>query len=459
MINTYCFTFLAGLCFIVQLLLLSWDQCFIAPIIPMTVFAGLLLYRSPEIGLLCLAFIIPFEGIFSKAPSFTGAKLIGLSLILICTVKIITRQISLNNLRTRLNVPIFFLLFFFYLSSVFTQYNGFSYDTMRQLLTGVIIFFITLLLGDRINFRQLARIIVTSVAITAVIAILSIGDSSVEGRAIGLLTDPNVFALLLVNAIPLSIYLILFEPGKIRKIFWGLLFLVMLIAFQKTMSRSGLLVLLFLFFLLAVNYKYLLKKLPLSRIFLGVTFTLVLLILGTVFLPGEYRDRILTLSSLGAGSTSSIGDISLGRRTSYIIVGWETLKEAPILGSGPGTFPIKYAQSGYASAFSPEGDDMDIFRRAHNTYLETVTETGLLGLLALLALLAVGSYQFLQARRLELRRGRLQNAHLITHFVISLAGILIFLIFLSELTNKYLWMYLATGSVMYKLARKDTPIS
>lgn len=458
MINSYCFTLLAVLCFAAQIVLLQGELFFIAPVLPLAILVALFLYRSPETGLLLLAFIIPFEGIFSGSNPFTGAKLIGFSLILICAAKVLSRQISLERILTRLNFPIFFLILFFILSSALTEYSGYSFHTIRQLLTGIIIFYLTLLIGDRINFHHLARTIVTSVAITGMIAILAIGDSSVEGRAIGLLTDPNVFAMLLINAIPLSIYLILFEPTKILKLFWGLLFIVMLVAFQKTMSRSGLLVLLFLFFLLALNYKYLLRKLPLSRIFLGATITLIVAIISTSFLPGEYRERILSLTSLSSGPTTSVEDISLGRRTSYIFVGLEALKQNPILGSGPGTFPLKYAQSGFATAFSPEGDDMDIFRRAHNTYLETVTETGILGLLALIAILVVGLRQFLQARKQELIRGRLQNAHLITHFAISLTGIAIFLLFLSELTNKYLWIYLATGAVMYKLTTRNNSV-
>ncbi len=68
-------------------------------------------------------------------------------------------------------------------------------------------------------------------------------------------------------------------------------------------------------------------------------------------MPAGYVARIQSLSILSAGA-SAHQDESLGRRASYIVVGSQMIRENPILGSGPGTFPLHYAPTGYAKAFS-----------------------------------------------------------------------------------------------------------
>ncbi len=72
-------------------------------------------------------------------------------------------------------------------------------------------------------------------------------------------------------------------------------------------------------------------------------------------------------------------------------------------------------------------------------------------------LLAAGAGQFYKARQHALRQGDRKNAHLITHYAISFIGIALFFLFLSALTNKYLWIYLAIGcSFSTQLGRKDS---
>lgn len=437
---------LALLCFAAQGLLLFTDYFFIAPMLPLSILAGIILYRYPQGGLLLLTFIIPFEGIFAGNKLFTGAKLIATALILIGVVKILMQQIPLSRLKNPLSWPIFLLLCCFLISSLFSSYPGISVQALRKLVTAMAIFYLVIIFYHELNLIHLARAVVAGVASTAAIA-LAMGSTDDTQRAIGLMEDPNFFALLLICATPLVLYLILFDATKLHRVVWGGLFLIMLTAFEKTMSRSGLLILVATLFLLGVNYRHLLKKLSPSQLSLVFMSGLIAGLITITILPREYRERILSLASISSG-VRSYEDRSLSRRSSYIIVGLKAFKEHPLLGTGPGIFPLKYAESGYASAYTIEADAAEMYRRAHNTYLETLSETGLPGLISLLALLAMGIGQYRKARRYALELSEPQQAHLITHYAVSLAGVAMFLLFLSALTNKYLWIYLAVGCGM-----------
>lgn len=70
---------------------------------------------------------------------------------------------------------------------------------------------------------------------------------------------------------------------------------------------------------------------------------------------------------------------SLGVRQAYWRVAWAEAVHHPLFGSGPGSFAVaSRAQGGGATALN-----------AHNLYLETLAETGLIGLLFLVGFLAV----------------------------------------------------------------------
>ncbi|OUR97987.1 hypothetical protein A9Q81_12040 [Gammaproteobacteria bacterium 42_54_T18] len=435
-----CAVLLMGLCSI----LLTTKYFIIAPAIPVALLGFLLLYRYPEYGVILLAFLVPLEGLFAGNKLFTGSKFVGVALIAIILVKLLLKEISFKQLKTPLWWPIFLLVFAFSISSAWSPYPELSTHSLRQLITAISIFFITLGLKDKINIIHFMKAVVVSVAITALLALVS-GSHSLEDRAIGLLTDPNYFALLLTTAIPLVVYLILKDSHVVMKLVWCALLVIILIAFQKTLSRSGVVVLVIAFGFLGYHYKENLKKLTgaqVGLIFIGGMLTAILSFLA---MPEDYRDRILSLANITSG-VQSFDDRSLGRRTSYIVVGFNAFKDNPIIGSGPGTFPVHYAKSGYATAFSLSTNEPELFRRAHNTYLETLTETGLTGFFALCGIILIGLFQFKDARKKSIANRQFDQATLVTHAGVAFLAISLFFMFLTGINNKYFWMFLAISS-------------
>src|SRR5690606_5765853 len=104
---------------------------------------------------------------------------------------------------------------------------------------------LTLLLYKELDLLWLARLMVLGVSASGVIALDNI--DTVTGRSVGLLSDPNYFALLLTTAIPPALLLALRSRLLLMRLFWLGLMLFLIYGLTKTDSRSG-----FLIFLLCL---------------------------------------------------------------------------------------------------------------------------------------------------------------------------------------------------------------
>ena len=84
-------------------------------------------------------------------------------------------------------------------------------------------------------------------------------------------------------------------------------------------------------------------------------------------------------------------EIHLAQRPSWVI-GWETIKQNPILGSGPGTFVYDFAQHEKAEWFN-EGNFWNVrFESAGSKLANLLATTGVLGLLSFLAVSALALF-------------------------------------------------------------------
>jgi len=139
------------------------------------------------------------------------------------------------------------------------------------------------------------------------------------------------------------------------------------------------------------------------------------------------------------------------------VVGSQMIRENPLLGTGPGTFPMHYATTGYAKVFSANRKVGDLFRRAHNTYLEIFSELGIPAGLLFVGMLALGLYNMVRARRAWMQRNNREQADLLTHLSISFLSLTLFLMFLSAPNQKYVWIMLALSSVL-RLKAEEAPM-
>ncbi|MGU3349837.1 O-antigen ligase family protein [Pseudomonas monsensis] len=435
--------------------LLASPYPFLAPGAVIGLVGFSVLYRKPTWGLLGIAALVPFEGFF-KDSAFSGSKLLGASLAVILMLQLALHQIPGERLRSNLWRFLLWFLVLYFLSLLNTDDLGMSLGHLRELSVGLILFVITLLIGRELNLDLFARLVTLSVSATCAMAMFSAKFQD-QGRAAGLLEDPNAFALLIAFAIPLALLLVIRGPNLLHRLFWGACCLLLLGGMTKTESRSGLVVVALSLLIGCWHYRAQLTRIRPRHLGFAMLGAAIVIPLAIYAMPAGYIARIQSLSVLSAGAKGH-DDESLGRRASYIVVGSQMIRENPLLGSGPGTFPLHYATTGYAKAFSANRKIGDLYRRAHNTYLEIFSELGIPAGLLFVGMLGLGLYNLIRARAAWLLRRDGQQADLMTHLGVSFLSLTLFLMFLSAPNQKYVWIMLALTSVL-RLKAEQAPLT
>jgi len=436
------------------LLMLASPFPYLAPLAVPGLAVLAVLYRQPAWGLLGMLAVVPFEGLFGgDDSSFTLNKLLGLTLIAIAALQLMLRQVPVQRLRSNLWTPLLAFLALYLLSLVFSSHLGLSLQHLRQLAVGLVLFALTVLYGRDLDLPTLARVVVLSVASTCMVALATTSQQPAS-RAIGLLADANYFALLISVASPLALLLAIRAPRWPQRLFWLALLVLLLAGLGRTGSRSGLLVLLLSLSIAAWHYRVQLKLLVTRRIGWLILALAVAVPLAPSLLPDSFIQRLEALASLKSG-VKAYADPSLARRSAYLLVGGEIISEHPLLGSGPGTFPLEFAKTGYAIAFADRPHPDDLYREAHNTYLGMLSEVGLPGGLVFVGLVLLALRNCQVARRHWLQRGDFERAALATHFGMSCVAMACFLFFLSVPSHKYLWVMLGVASLLRLQADHD----
>lgn len=437
---------LAGL---LCLVLLASPYPYLAPGAVLALAGALVLYRRPAWGLLAIATLVPLEGLL-KDGLLSGAKLVGVGLALILALQLAVRQLPGERLRSshwRLLLPFLVL----YLLSLWTSDNlALSLGHLRELIVGLVVFVIALLVGRDLNLAMLARLVSLSVCVMCLFAIFSTKYQE-QGRATAML-DPNLFAMLITVAMPMSLWLAIKGRQVPVKLFWAACCLLLLAGMTKTESRSGLVVLMISLVIVLYNYREQLRRIRPRHLGFAMLGLAIVLPLGAALMPAGYVERIQSLVLLKSG-VNAHKDESLGRRASYLVVGREMIGDSPVLGTGPGTFPLHYASTGFSKAFAPVNSKVtDLYRRAHNTYLEIVSETGLPAGLLFVGMIALALRNFWRARAAWQAAGDQDQADMMTHLTMSMLALALFLMFLSAPSHKYLWLMLALSSVAWRKA-------
>ncbi|WP_137808135.1 O-antigen ligase [Pseudomonas sp. G(2018)] len=436
------------------LILLASPWPFLAPGAVLGLVGVAILYRRPAWGLLGIAVLVPLEGLFRDS-TLSGSKLIGAALALILTLQLALQQLPPNRLRSNLWRFLIWFMVLYFLSMLLTDDMGMSLGHLRELSVGLLLFVITLLIGRELNLMMFCRLTTLSVTLTCILAMFS-SKYQDQGRAAGLLEDPNGFAMLIAFAFPLALLLVLKSPNLLHRLFWIGCSVLLLGGMTKTQSRSGLVVLFVCLMIGLYHYRAHLPRIRPRHLGFAMLGVAILIPLAIYAMPAGYIARIQSLSVLSSGA-SGHQDQSLGRRASYIVVGGQMIRENPLLGSGPGTFPLHYATTGYAKAFSANRKIGDLYRRAHNTYVEIFSEIGIPAGLLFVGLLGMGLFNMQRARSAWLKRHEWEQADLITHLGMGLLSLTLFLMFLSAPNQKYVWIMLALTSVL-RLKAEESPI-
>ncbi|MGZ4349665.1 MAG: O-antigen ligase family protein [Solirubrobacteraceae bacterium] len=264
---------------------------------------------------------------------------------------------------------------------------------------------------------------------------VSSSQTAIQGRLTGGGGDPNEQAAGFVAALFLMLGLFSVFERRIARTWLTLAFLLVAVGFFATESRGGLLAL--------------------------AAATVVALIIAP-----RQRRRIAGLAAVvgvacvallmsSPGALQRITDLSGGTsgRSDLWRVGFEVFKGHTVVGVGAGNFVVvepHYAlQPGAISRIQYITETPEI---VHNTYLQLLAETGIVGLLAYLAVVASSlSASFSAIRRFE-AIGQIAYADLTRAVVLGTIGMLAALFFITDGNDPRLWVLLALGPVLLGLA-------
>lgn len=292
----------------------------------------------------------------------------------------------------------------------------------------------------------LASFFVLGAAVSAGDAILTPPPAAAYSgvtRVGGTFGDPNYLAAVLVTGFALSVALNRFQSLRfLSKLAAGGCAGLCLVGIVLSVSRGGLIalaVMLITALCIAGRWRMKLAAIALVAAIVPVGYF-------GYFAPASTRDR-LTHSDGGSG------------RTTIWKVGWREVSAYPLRGVGAGNFSdagVRYISRPGAithTATAYQAYFIDTPTVAHNTYLEVWAEEGLPGLLMLLALVAA-SLACTRRAWLLFRRAGQEDYELLSYALF--AGVLGFMVasfFLSEEYSKQLYVLLALGPALLKVAQ------
>ncbi len=318
-------------------------------------------------------------GLILLLPLFDGGRSLGARTFLVTFVSaLFLVGLFLGSLNLHLRA-FFLLILFLLISFLRSAYADLSIQASLLLLTYFLVFALASTILSERGRVILVYSLVGSALCAAIVAFamyLLARPGSAEALALtGTFHYTNGLAGFLLLGIYPCFALFLHTDGRKSWIF-GLISVVLLIVLSLTRSRGG-----WLAFLLAFLFWVFEERNLLIRKW-GRVASIGVLVLALPWAIGEgerlftYPQQVAT-SALGTGPSAP--DFSLHYRQNVYAWALRIFLDHPLLGTGVGTFPLmlgRYQQIPYISGLY-----------AHNHYLQTASEMGLVGLLILLALL------------------------------------------------------------------------
>lgn len=426
---------------------------YLAPLPALGLLCFFVLYWKPSIGFYLIIFLIPFVA-FRKVGPVKLDWLVSIVLLSIFVFRIVADKKLPDAAKSNLWPLIALYLVASLVSTLFADFPDTARSDMLKLVAGYVLVFIGMASLSFASFRyHIPNMVIWSVGLSCILAVMDelfglklFSEEHLSGeltRSIGGSGDPNNFSVMILFTLPLVVHRIFFPTNKIERPLMLLFIPIMLIAIVSAFSRSGFLALLLCTFLLLHHYRHHIRPRTMG-------FFLFAALVGGIFtgttVPSTFWERQFSLLSWEDGS--------LNRRASYLTVGKEAFLEHPIIGSGPGTFLDVYGASEVSLAHSRR--EADRKRRAHNTYLEILVGTGLIGFTLFMALNLRAFMNFRRAETVYESRGDPEMANLVASQRIGFVTLMLFLLTYSELYHKHmlLSLVLSQGAIYFTFAKE-----
>ncbi len=431
------------------LYLLTTPYYAMAPLLAIALVALVGLFLRPEMAFWGVIFIIPFGAYRAIAGTVKLDWVLAGVALLVVLLQAVARRRLPDGLRNALWWWWLGLLLVSLFSLYGTQWPETVSHNLRNLVAAGLFMALGMIFIDRRVYRGLLpELIIASITLGSVSAVLGFlfqielfADGGGFTRGTGLTADPNNLALFVIFVTPLLVERLINGRAGLR-LYYAAALLINIAALVSTYSRGGLIAFVLCLLMLAWAYRHHFRVRH-----LGVALMLVLfgseVLIATV--PASYWERQI---SLAQGK-----DFAVKRRSSYLEVGMEAFRAAPLLGHGAGTFRDIYGESSIGAEFEKEGKTRRRF--AHNSYLEILVGNGLVGVLLYAGMLGFAWLSIRHAQRLWRTLGLGRLADQTAAYQTSLTITLLYLFIFSEPLHKYLLLLLALSQVALMYARQD----
>ncbi|MCI0452315.1 MAG: O-antigen ligase family protein [Candidatus Latescibacteria bacterium] len=397
------------------------------------------LFVRPRWGVYFLAFHI-YSGLGMFLPVNLAAPAMAIAIAAVLLEWLRGTDLHLPDPAFLAFVGLFFLIA---LGSVFVARDAAA--TFLELIRfGKVLLLIALvvhLCRRREHLRWLCYAVFAGAACTVILGIMGLvygitGDDAASGvsfmRFAGAHENPNKAAAYMCSSIPLGVFAMKFCSARWGRALFTVGLVVIFGAIFATFSRSVVIA------LTAVVLGVIIRELRTRPRSFGLL--ALLLAIGILLAPRYFWDRVVNLPDALRDTRQ---DWSVYTRMLALQTAWEMFLDNPLTGIGLGNF---VGSSAYR-----------LFVRivVHNTYLEILVGTGILGLTLFLGILGSGLRHAIAGAR---RRWNSQPEWVQSmSYYVALAGISIFLsAFFGTISFQYpLWVPVAAGLVIGNLIRAD----
>ncbi len=264
--------------------------------------------------------------------------------------------------------------------------------------------------------------------------ILPAGDAA---RSAGPL-NPNPFGQVLASSAVLAYYLARFHPRGHARVLAAAIAVLCVAGVVYTQSRAAVIALLIVAVVIGLLHGVRLRVVALALCG-AIAF-------GALVLPQTLQQRVGALPDVVSSDAGAIEDSSLRGRTSENLAGLQMWRDHPLLGVGPDNFEVRYQHYSARIGIDPRPQE----RGAHNLYLESLAETGLLGTIAFLAVLWLALAGAWRARARLPGRDALLGEGLF----VALLAFLICAVTLNSAYARYEWIFVGLALAAGQLARR-----
>ncbi|MFA5316562.1 MAG: O-antigen ligase family protein [Dehalococcoidales bacterium] len=206
-------------------------------------------------------------------------------------------------------------------------------------------------------------------------------------RVFGTTQNPNILAAELVLVVPIAITLVINVKRVFAKFILSLCLGALLMAIVLTFSRAGMATLCIVLFLSFLQIILRGKHKVSTLLLLFVIFALISVAV-LPFVPNEYWERM--------GTITDTKEISIASRLDAWKLALDMIREHPFTGVGYGLFKYEFMTAAITSA---DITTKFVLYHAHNLYLHTGAEAGILAALLVLAIIIYAWVQLRRAKR------------------------------------------------------------